>query len=179
MLWTAMESLHVRHTEPIGKTPRARPSGPRRQEARRANAATFTTSDLSFFYLCPALCGPPSPCGAAVARGAAALTTPLLRRPPWPAIAFSSDWASSESNSVQCAAALFSCAPVWRFLPKNSVFWVTAQGRSADPREHPLRIQPGVGRLASRLSEGMILPLVSAWKGRCYPVSTAQPNRDS
>jgi 1-acyl-sn-glycerol-3-phosphate acyltransferase len=41
----------------------------------------------------------------------------------------------------------------------DSVLWVTAQGRFADPRERPLRILPGVGRLASRLSEGMILPL--------------------
>jgi 1-acyl-sn-glycerol-3-phosphate acyltransferase len=42
---------------------------------------------------------------------------------------------------------------------RDSVLWVTAQGRFADPRERPLRIHPGVGRLASRLSEGIILPL--------------------
>lgn len=39
------------------------------------------------------------------------------------------------------------------------VLWVTAQGRFMDVRERPLSLRPGVGHLASRLSQGLILPI--------------------
>ena len=42
--------------------------------------------------------------------------------------------------------------------PQN-MLWVTAQGRFVDPRQRPLRLQAGVGRLAAHLSDGVILPL--------------------
>src|SRR4051794_4665315 len=41
----------------------------------------------------------------------------------------------------------------------DSALWLTAQGRFADPRERPLRLKPGVGRLAARVDRGCILPL--------------------
>jgi 1-acyl-sn-glycerol-3-phosphate acyltransferase len=41
----------------------------------------------------------------------------------------------------------------------QSVLWVTAQGRFADPRERPPGLQSGVGHLAARLDRGVILPL--------------------
>ncbi|HSQ57562.1 MAG TPA: lysophospholipid acyltransferase family protein, partial [Gemmata sp.] len=39
------------------------------------------------------------------------------------------------------------------------VYWVTAQGRFTDVRERPLAINSGVGHLAARLAEGIILPV--------------------
>jgi 1-acyl-sn-glycerol-3-phosphate acyltransferase len=39
------------------------------------------------------------------------------------------------------------------------VFWVTAQGRFTDVRERPLALQSGVGHLAARLSNGIVLPI--------------------
>jgi hypothetical protein len=39
------------------------------------------------------------------------------------------------------------------------VFWVTAQGRFTDVRERPLAIQAGVGHLAARLAEGIVVPI--------------------
>lgn len=41
----------------------------------------------------------------------------------------------------------------------NRALWVTAQGRFTDVRERPLKLQAGVGHLASRLSRGLVLPL--------------------
>jgi 1-acyl-sn-glycerol-3-phosphate acyltransferase len=41
----------------------------------------------------------------------------------------------------------------------QTALWITAQGRFADARERPPRIQPGVAHLASRLDRGVILPL--------------------
>ena len=41
----------------------------------------------------------------------------------------------------------------------NGVLWVTAQGKFVDVRERPIRIKPGVGHLAQRLSEGYVVPL--------------------
>jgi 1-acyl-sn-glycerol-3-phosphate acyltransferase len=37
--------------------------------------------------------------------------------------------------------------------------WVTAQGRFADVRTRPLTLEPGVGHLAARLNQGLILPV--------------------
>jgi 1-acyl-sn-glycerol-3-phosphate acyltransferase len=37
--------------------------------------------------------------------------------------------------------------------------WVTAQGHFADVRTRPLRLEPGVGHLAVRLNQGLILPV--------------------
>ncbi|HEX6850675.1 MAG TPA: lysophospholipid acyltransferase family protein [Candidatus Polarisedimenticolaceae bacterium] len=41
----------------------------------------------------------------------------------------------------------------------RATLWVTAQGRFSDPRERPVALLPGVGRLASRLSGGVVWPL--------------------
>jgi 1-acyl-sn-glycerol-3-phosphate acyltransferase len=41
----------------------------------------------------------------------------------------------------------------------NRMYWVTAQGRFTDVRERPLSINAGVGHLAARLADGMVLPL--------------------
>lgn len=41
----------------------------------------------------------------------------------------------------------------------RATLWVTAQGRFADPRERPVALMPGVGRLVSRLSSGVVWPL--------------------
>ncbi len=41
----------------------------------------------------------------------------------------------------------------------RTALWITAQGRFADARERPPRIQPGVAHLASRLDQAVILPL--------------------
>jgi 1-acyl-sn-glycerol-3-phosphate acyltransferase len=39
------------------------------------------------------------------------------------------------------------------------VFWVTAQGRFTDVRQRPLALQSGVGHLAARLNDGLVLPV--------------------
>src|SRR6185437_8651187 len=39
------------------------------------------------------------------------------------------------------------------------VFWVTAQGRFTDVRLRPLELRSGVGHLAARLDQGLIVPL--------------------
>jgi hypothetical protein len=41
----------------------------------------------------------------------------------------------------------------------ESVLWITAQGRFADPRERPLCLRPGIGHLLACAGQGMILPL--------------------
>jgi 1-acyl-sn-glycerol-3-phosphate acyltransferase len=41
----------------------------------------------------------------------------------------------------------------------NGVLWLTVQGRFADVRQRPLAIQPGVGHLAARLPDAVILPI--------------------
>jgi 1-acyl-sn-glycerol-3-phosphate acyltransferase len=41
----------------------------------------------------------------------------------------------------------------------RATLWVTAQGRFADPRERPVALMPGAGRLASRLAGGVVWPL--------------------
>ncbi len=42
--------------------------------------------------------------------------------------------------------------------PQN-LLWVTPQGRFADVRDRPLQLKSGVGRLASRLTTGFVIPL--------------------
>jgi 1-acyl-sn-glycerol-3-phosphate acyltransferase len=52
----------------------------------------------------------------------------------------------------------------------ESVLWVTAQGEFTDPRERPIRLKPGVGHLAARLSRGIIVPMALEypfWNDRC------------
>lgn len=41
----------------------------------------------------------------------------------------------------------------------NRVYWVTAQGRFTDARQRPLNLQAGVGHLAARLEQGIVLPI--------------------
>lgn len=41
----------------------------------------------------------------------------------------------------------------------DAVLWITAGGRFCDPRERPVRLQAGLGHLASRLRNGVVLPL--------------------
>lgn len=40
-----------------------------------------------------------------------------------------------------------------------TALWITPQGRFADPRERPLRLEPGLAALARRLGRGVFLPL--------------------
>lgn len=52
----------------------------------------------------------------------------------------------------------------------RAVLWITAQGRFVDPRERPTTLRPGVGHLAHRLSDALILPLAIEypfWNDRC------------
>jgi 1-acyl-sn-glycerol-3-phosphate acyltransferase len=37
--------------------------------------------------------------------------------------------------------------------------WVTAQGKFVDPRVRPIELRPGVGHVASRLSDGFLVPV--------------------
>ena len=41
----------------------------------------------------------------------------------------------------------------------DTALWLTAGGRFADPRERPVRLQAGLGHLASRLSGAVVFPL--------------------
>lgn len=41
----------------------------------------------------------------------------------------------------------------------DASLWITAGGRFADPRERPVRLQAGLGHLASRLRDGIVFPL--------------------
>ncbi|WP_165234637.1 lysophospholipid acyltransferase family protein [Aquisphaera insulae] len=52
----------------------------------------------------------------------------------------------------------------------EATLWITAQGRFVDPRERPLRLQPGIGHLARRLRGGWIVPVAVEypfWDDRC------------
>jgi 1-acyl-sn-glycerol-3-phosphate acyltransferase len=58
----------------------------------------------------------------------------------------------------------------------DAALWVTAQGRFADVRERPVRLQGGVGHLAARLGRGTILPLAleyAFWQER-FPEALAR-----
>ena len=37
--------------------------------------------------------------------------------------------------------------------------WITAQGKFVDPRTRPIELRPGVGYVASRLTEGFVIPV--------------------
>jgi 1-acyl-sn-glycerol-3-phosphate acyltransferase len=39
------------------------------------------------------------------------------------------------------------------------LFWVTAQGTFADPRQRPVTIRPGVGHVAAAADKGLVIPL--------------------
>ncbi|HKF95736.1 MAG TPA: lysophospholipid acyltransferase family protein [Gammaproteobacteria bacterium] len=41
----------------------------------------------------------------------------------------------------------------------DAMLWVTAEGAFTDPRERPVRLQPGVAHLASRVGNAVIVPL--------------------
>jgi 1-acyl-sn-glycerol-3-phosphate acyltransferase len=41
----------------------------------------------------------------------------------------------------------------------DAALWITPQGRFADPRERPVQLQPGLGRLARRAAGCTLLPL--------------------
>lgn len=42
---------------------------------------------------------------------------------------------------------------------RGRAFWVTSQGRFTDVRERPLALQSGVGHLAARMENGIVLPV--------------------
>jgi 1-acyl-sn-glycerol-3-phosphate acyltransferase len=41
----------------------------------------------------------------------------------------------------------------------DAALWIPAEGRSADPRERPVRLRSGIGHLASRVRQAVLLPL--------------------
>lgn len=52
----------------------------------------------------------------------------------------------------------------------ETVLWITAGGRFADPRERPVRLRPGLGALLRRLDRATVLPLALEypfWEERC------------
>jgi 1-acyl-sn-glycerol-3-phosphate acyltransferase len=55
----------------------------------------------------------------------------------------------------------------------EAVLWITAQGAFVDPRERPTVLMSGIGHLAHRMREGIILPLAIEypfWNDRCPEV---------
>jgi 1-acyl-sn-glycerol-3-phosphate acyltransferase len=42
---------------------------------------------------------------------------------------------------------------------RESILWISAQGEFVDPRQRPVRLKPGIGHLAHRLSNVTIVPL--------------------
>jgi 1-acyl-sn-glycerol-3-phosphate acyltransferase len=63
-----------------------------------------------------------------------------------------------DTGSVRGAATFLRTATAILSRPRMTL-WVTAQGHFADARCRPAGLQPGVGHLASRLQEGLIVPL--------------------
>jgi 1-acyl-sn-glycerol-3-phosphate acyltransferase len=54
-----------------------------------------------------------------------------------------------------------------------ALVWITAQGRFVDPRERPTRLRPGMGHLAHRLSDAIVVPMAIEypfWNDRCPEV---------
>ena len=41
----------------------------------------------------------------------------------------------------------------------NTALWIAAEGRFTDPRERPVRLRSGIGHLASRVRQAVLLPL--------------------
>ena len=55
----------------------------------------------------------------------------------------------------------------------ESVLWITAQGEFVDPRERPTSLKAGIGHLAHRLGDAIIVPLAIEypfWNDRCPEV---------
>ncbi|MCS7049594.1 MAG: lysophospholipid acyltransferase family protein [Verrucomicrobiae bacterium] len=74
-----------------------------------------------------------------------------------------------EKNSMRGAAQFLRVASAVLENP-SSVLWVTAQGRFADVRERPLRLEAGVEHLARRLPDAWFVPLAleyTFWTERC------------
>jgi 1-acyl-sn-glycerol-3-phosphate acyltransferase len=63
-----------------------------------------------------------------------------------------------ETGSLRGAARFLRTAEAILARPK-AMLWVTAQGKFTDPRVRPTGLQSGVGHLAHRIGEGVILPL--------------------
>jgi 1-acyl-sn-glycerol-3-phosphate acyltransferase len=63
-----------------------------------------------------------------------------------------------DTRSLRGAAEFLRAAEAVLSRP-NRVFWVTAQGRFADVRERPLAIQSGVGHLAARVPNAVVVPV--------------------
>ncbi|MFP5286270.1 MAG: lysophospholipid acyltransferase family protein [Thermoanaerobaculia bacterium] len=62
---------------------------------------------------------------------------------------------------------------------RDSVLWITAAGRFADPRERPVHLRPGLGHLVCRMKEGFVLPLALEypfWEER-FPEALARFGR--
>jgi 1-acyl-sn-glycerol-3-phosphate acyltransferase len=53
----------------------------------------------------------------------------------------------------------------------NAVLWITSEGRFTDPRQRPVRLQPGVAHLARRVEHAVIIPLAIEYPfwGERYP----------
>lgn len=50
------------------------------------------------------------------------------------------------------------------------LFWITAQGEFADPRQRPIAIRPGVGHAVAAATRGVVVPLAVEypfWSERC------------
>ena len=55
-------------------------------------------------------------------------------------------------------------------LRSDVIFWITAQGEFADPRERPMRIRPGVAHAVAAARGGVVVPLALEypfWSERC------------
>ena len=63
-----------------------------------------------------------------------------------------------EQGSPRGAAAFLRTTTAILSRPRSAV-WITAQGEFTDPRVRPTRLRPGVGHIARRLDEGVILTL--------------------
>ncbi len=61
-------------------------------------------------------------------------------------------------------------------LRSDVIFWTTAQGAFADPRERPIQIRPGVGHAVAAADRGVVMPMAVEypfWNERCPEVVAA------
>ncbi len=63
-----------------------------------------------------------------------------------------------DQGTPRGAAAFLRATTAILSRPRSAV-WITAQGRFTDPRVRPTLLRPGVGHIARRLDEGLILTL--------------------
>lgn len=63
-----------------------------------------------------------------------------------------------EQGTVRGAAAFLRTSLEILAEPRTAI-WLTVAGRFVDPRDRPVRIQPGAAHLAARLERGTVLPL--------------------